>query len=142
MKTDLIGMDDLLNYFKDMEKLPQKCVTQASKKGANIVLYSARSKAPFLKGKLKKGIILKAEKTKVKGKKVYQITFSNDPDFIKISKDGKRSFYPASQEYGWIDKNGVRHEGKHFMRDALVTNSEQVESTIVNEFIKNMEKVK
>lgn len=141
-RTELVGLEELLKMFGDLEKLPQKCVTQAAKKGAQIALQSARNKAPKDTGELRKAIKLKAEKSKIKGKKVYQITFKNNPKFIKISSDGKRSFYPASQEYGWIDKNGVRHEGKHFMRDSVQDNSSSIESTIVNELISNLEKVR
>jgi HK97 gp10 family phage protein len=145
MNTKLIGLNELLKTFKDLEKLPQKCVTQASKKGAMISLQSAKNKAPKDKGQLIKGIVLKAEKTKTKGKKVYQVTFSDKMNdiFQKKNAEGKViAYYPSSQEYGWIDKNGNKHEGKHFMRDSVQDNASKIESTIINEFISNMEKVK
>lgn len=141
MNTELIGLNELLRMFGDLEKLPQKCVTQAAKKGAAISLYSARANAPKKIGDLRSGIILKAEKTRTKGKKVYQVTFSNNPDFIKETLDGKRYYYPASQEYGFLKKGGGKVPGKHFMRDSVTNNATIIESTIVNEFISNMEKV-
>lgn len=145
MKNELVGMDELLKYFGDMEKLPQKCVTQAAKKGANISLQDARNNSPFLTGELEKGIVLKAEKTTTKGKKVYQITFDGSKNEIFQKKNAKGKvigYYPASMEYGWIMKNGLKHEGLHFMRNSVENNANKIESTIVNEFISNMEKVK
>lgn len=144
MNTEIIGMNELLKTFSDLEKLPQKCVNQAAKKGATIPLKSARSNSPFLTGDLEKGIVLKAEKTKTKGKKVYQVTLdaSMNDVFQKKNKEGKViGYYPASMEYGWIMKNGARHEGLHFMRNAMTDNSSEIESTIINEFIANMDKV-
>lgn len=143
--TEVIGLNELLKMFKDIEKLPQKCVTKAAKSGATIALKDAKDKAP--EGKthnLKKGIVLRAEKTKTKGKKVYQVTFDSRMNdiFQKKNAAGKViAYYPASQEYGWIDRKGVKHKGKHFMRDSVANNKNEIEDTILDELISNVEKV-
>lgn len=142
--TELVGMKELMKMFGDLEKLPQKCVNKSSKQGANIALKSARNKSPFFTGELEGGIVLVPEKTKTKGKKVYQITFdkSKNSVFQKKNKEGKViGYYPASLEYGWIMKNGQKHEGLHFMRDSVQSNASSIEKTILDEFISNIEKV-
>jgi len=77
---------------------------------------------------------LKLEKSKVKGKKTYQVTFDkayNDV-FVKVSKNGKRSYYPASQEFGWIKKDGTKVPGKHFIRNAGDSNEGKFQKTVID----------
>mgnify|MGYP001392164245 FL=1 len=144
VKYEIEGMKELEKTIRKLGKLPQKCVTKAAKKGAQIALKAAKQKAPFLTGALEEGIILKAEKTKKKGKKVYQVTMNpamNDV-FVKTTKDGKRYYYPASQEYGFITKNGGYVPGYHFLRDSLVDNKERIEKTVVDVLAKEIDKLR
>ena len=144
VKFKIEGMKELEKTIRKLGKLPQKCVTKAAKKGAQIALKAAKQKAPFLTGALEEGIILKGEKTRRKGKKVYQVTMNpamNDV-FVKTTKDGKRYYYPASQEYGFITKNGGYVPGFHYLRDSLVDNKERIEKTVVDVLAKEIDKLR
>jgi hypothetical protein len=143
-KFEIEGMKELERTIRELGKLPQKCVTPAAKKGARIALKAAKAKAPFLTGALEEGIILKGEKTRRKGKKVYQVTMNpamNDI-FVKTTKDGKRYYYPASMEYGFITRDGGYSPGFHYLRDALVDNKTAIERTVVDELAKQIDKLK
>ena len=144
MNTEIIGFDELLQYMGDLEKLPQKVVTRSVKQGANISLKSAKGKAPFLSGDLESGIVLKAEKTRTKGKKVYQTAMDKNKNdlFQKVSKSGKKYYYPASQEYGFRTKNGGYVPGIHYLRDSLTNNASTIEKTIISNVITEIDKVK
>jgi len=144
VKYEIEGMKELEKTIRKLGKLPQKCVTKAAKKGAQIALKAAKQNAPFLTGALEEGIILKGEKTRRKGKKVYQVTMNpamNDV-FVKTTKDGKRYYYPASQEYGFITKNGGYVPGFHYLRDSLVDNKERIEKTVVDVLAKEIDKLR
>lgn len=140
-KFELEGLDEVLKALNGLEKLPQKCVTKSAKAGAQIALKSAKANAPYKKGTLRSGIVLKAEKSKTQGKKVYQVTVNSDDRFVKITKDGKRYFYPASQEYGFRLKNGGKVEGKHFMRNSLTNNKTIIERTMVQVLASEVDKL-
>jgi len=60
--------------------------------------------------------------------------------FVKISKDGKRSYYPAAQEYGYITRDGGYMPGAYFMRDALQQNQSKIEKTIIDSMLKSIDK--
>ena len=137
-------MDDFKRLemsIKRMEKFPTRYLTAAVKKGANPILRSAKEKAPERTGLLKRALILKLEKSKKKGKKVYQVTFDKayNEQFAKVSKSGKRSYYPASQEYGWIKRDGTKVPGKHFLRDSADDNTRNFEKTVISEMMKRIE---
>lgn len=129
------GARELIRDFNKAALLQQTSVTKAAKAGARIALVSAKSNAPEETGALKQGLMLKAEKSRVakSGKKVYQVTFdpSMNDEFVKISKDGKRSYYPASMEYGYRLRNGGYVPGFHYLRDALVDNKDLIEQTVI-----------
>ena len=95
------GMAELEKTIKELGELPQKCVNTAARKGILIPKKAARQGGWIDQtGNLRRGIITKAEKTRVKGKKVYDVVMdpSKNDIFAKISKTGKRYYYPASQE--------------------------------------------
>lgn len=93
-----------------------------------------RTNAPKLSGDLRSGIIPSPwqEKTAVPGKVVHEVYFDEgmNDTFVKISKAGKRYYYPASQEYGFRIANQstlpgkapkrTKVTGKYFMRDTTV----------------------
>jgi len=144
VKFEIEGMEELEKTIRKLGKLPQKCVTKAAKKGAQIALKAAKQKAPFLTGALEEGIILKGEKTRRKGKKVYQVTMNpamNDV-FVKTTKDGKRYYYPASMEYGFMTRDGGYVPGYHYLRDSLVDNKERIEKTVVDVLAKEIDKLR
>lgn len=145
MDVEIEGMEELKQYIGQIEKLPQKIVTKSAKKGATISLKSAKGDAPYLTGDLESGIKLVAEKTKTKGKKVYQVVFDRNfnDTFQKKSKDGKIiAYYPSSMEFGFKTRSGGQVSGLHFMRDSLVSNASVIESTIVDSMITEIDKLK
>ncbi len=144
VKYEIEGMKELERTIRKLGQLPQKCVTPAARKGATIALKAAKANAPFLTGALEEGIILKGEKLRKRGKKVYQVTMNpamNDV-FVKTTKDGKRYYYPASQEYGFITKDGGYVPGLHFLRDSIDDNKRKIEKTVVDELAKRIDRLR
>jgi len=143
-KFEVEGLKELERTIRKLGKLPQKCVTPAAKKGATIALKAAKANAPFLTGALEEGIVLKGERARKKGKKVYQVTMNpamNDV-FVKTTKDGKRYYYPASQEYGFITRDGGYVPGIHFLRNSIDDNKAEMERVMVQELAKQIDKLR
>lgn len=153
MKFEIEGMDKLIKDIKKLGEVPQKHVTAASKKAMNIVKKEAKANAPGgpeTTGNLKKGIIMKGEKSRYKSKKVYRILFDpamNDV-FQKPVKNpgesgsgrGRRiAYYPASQEYGFFARNGRYIPGFKFTHNALAGNTRNIEKIIVTEMKKKID---
>ena len=142
-KFKIEGMKKLEKSFKKLGKVPQKCVTPAARKGMNIALRSAKKNSPEDTGELKGGMKLIGEKSRTKGKKVYQVVFdrSKNDIFQKKNKEGKvTGYYPASQEYGFFARNGRYVPGFHFMKKAMEDNSQTIAKKIVSEVNKNIDK--
>ncbi|GIW49203.1 MAG: hypothetical protein KatS3mg079_679 [Caloramator sp.] len=143
IKYKVEGVKELEKSLKKLGDVPQKFVTKAAKQGSTILLKKAKQGGWIDRsGNLRKGIILKGEKTKLKGKKVYQVTFDtayNDV-FVKVTKTGKRAYYPASQEYGFRTRNGGYVPGFHFMKNAVVEKQTEVERKIIDVMSKAIDK--
>jgi hypothetical protein len=144
VKFEIEGMKELERTIRELGKLPQKCVTPAARKGARIALKAARANAPWETGELSNGIVLKGERARKKGKKVYQVTLdpAKNDLFVKYTKDGKRYYYPASMEYGFITRDGGYVPGFHYLRDSLVDNKATIERTVVDELAKQIDKLR
>lgn len=138
------GMKELERTIKELGKLPQKCVTPAAKKGNRIALLAARANAPWRFGDLANGIVQKGERTRKRGKKVYQVVMDKNKNdiFVKTTKDGKRYYYPASMEYGFITRNGGYVLGHHFLRDSIDDNKKEIERVTVQELAKRIDKLR
>lgn len=71
-----------------------------------------RSNAPYLHGNLRRGIVPSptAEKSASPYKVVYDVYWDErmNPIFVKKSKSGRRYYYPASQEYGFMIRHYVQ----------------------------------
>lgn len=136
------GMKQLEKSIKKLGEVPQKHVTASARKGMNIVLKDAKANAPYDTGMLKKGIVLKGERSRSKGKKVYRVVFDramNDV-FQKKNAEGKiTGYYPVSQEYGFFAKNGRYIPGYRFIHDSLADNTRKVEKKIVSEMKKRID---
>lgn len=132
-KSEIKGMKELERALRDLEKVPQTVVNQAARAGAVIALKAARSGAPVDSGELRQGIILKPERRVKMGKKVYDVMMdpAKNNVFVKVSKDGKRSYYPASQEYGFLTEEGGYVPGYHFLRESITDNVNAIESVMV-----------
>ena len=141
-KFEIEGLDELIETMNKLGELPQKTVTAAAKKGAKIVLDAAKQKAPQDDGNLIRGIILHGERKTINGKKVFDIMM--DPKmadiFVKTTVEGKRYYYPASMEYGFIARDGKKIEGHHFLRDALIENADVVEKAVIEELSAKIDK--
>lgn len=137
------GMDKLQKKLKQLGDVPQKYVTQSSRKAMRIALNAAKQNAPEDTGELKRGIIMVGERSRVKGKKVYRIVFDRSKNDIFQKKDESGNviaYYPASQEYGFFTRNGKYIPGYHFLEKALTGNAKKIEKTIVDEMLKRIEK--
>jgi len=144
MANNIMGIDEVRRLFEEVGKAPAKVLTKAARKGGNVVMKAAKNNASKFEnptGSLRNHIVMKAEKSK-KGKKVYQIFIESNPHFVKISKAGKRSFYPASQEYGWTDQNGKYHPGYRYMRRAAEENAGVVNGLILEVMASELDKLR
>lgn len=141
-KEEIVGMKEVEKAFKELGKVPQTVATKSARAGATIAFRSAKKNAPENKGDLKRGIIMKRERRKIKGKAVYDVLMSphmNDV-FVKISKSGKRSYYPASQEYGFLTVDGKYIPGYRYFERAITENSREIEKKILSTTKKEVEK--
>lgn len=137
------GLNKLMKDIKKLEKLPQSQITKGTRKGANVLLKASKAKAPKRTGKLKRNMVLRPEKTRKRGKKVFQITFQKVekfPDAVKVTKDGTRYYYPSSQNFGFKTIDGGRVEGKHFLDSAIKSKGNEAAKTIVDEIGKEIDK--
>lgn len=141
-KSDIIGMKELERSIKKMGRVPQTIATKAARAGATIALKAARKNAPEDKGNLKGGVILKAERRVKIGKKMYDVMMdpSKNNIFVKTSEDGKRSYYPASQEYGFMTADGGYVPGYQYLRKSITENSREIENKIVDVASKAIDK--
>ena len=138
MKTNCIVLSDaeLDKVRKEMEGISRIVQTAAGTLAARI-----RTNAPRKSGDLIKGIIPSPweENSAYPGKIVRQVYMDanmNDT-FVKVSKNGERYYYPASQEYGFHVSNRStltpqqaasyktparrkRVPGKYFMHDTFL----------------------
>lgn len=132
-----VHMDDLLEArrtFDAMGQLPAKIVTAAAGRGATVVKRAVKNSAeiPVLTGTMRKAVRrLRAERSKVKGKKVYPVGF--DPAMNSVLQkpirnpgeaggQNDKAYYPASMEYGFLTRSkggGISYfPGFHFMAAA------------------------
>lgn len=136
------GMKNLEKMFRRLGNVPQTIATKSARAGASIPLKAARRNAPVDRGKLKKSIVMKRERTRTKGKSVYDITIDkamNDV-FVKESSEGKRSYYPASQEYGFLAKDGRYIPGYRYLRNAIDDNKLEITKKVLETAGREVEK--
>ena len=147
------GFRGFVGVLGNMEKVPQKCVNRAAGKGANIVRREIRSRAPVWTGDLKRGIVRNGERSRYKGKKVYDLMFdpAKNDIFQKPIKNrgeagGKKhdhAYYPASMEYGFLTRSkggGYSYvPGFYFMRKSAESKKPDVENTIIQELNKEID---
>lgn len=143
MKFKVDGMDSLIKSLKRLGEVPQKHVTASVRKAMGSPLKQAKADAPEDTGALKKGIVLKGEKSKTKGKKIYRIVFDDSMNDIfqkarmVTKKNGTQTervtgYYPVSQEYGWFTRSGSYIPGLRFARGAMESKAGLVSRTIIS----------
>ncbi len=154
-KLDFTEMWRLQAALNRLGNLPQKVVNRAAGKGATVAGRAIRAAAPVGKtGQLRRGFVRKPERSKTKGKKVYD--YSMDPAkndiFQKPIKNpgalgGKKydhAYYPSSVEYGFLARakgGGVYHvPGQHFVRKAAESSSAAVQRVIIDTMMTEIEK--
>lgn len=129
--------------IKRLGDVPQKCVTKAARKGGNVVMKAVKDAAPVDTGALKRGLKLKAEKSRKKGKKVYEITFpaSENDVFQKRNADGEiTGYYPVSQEYGYFARNGRYIPGYHYMRESANAKADEMSGVTLKTLSEEIDK--
>jgi HK97 gp10 family phage protein len=144
-KVEIKGMKELEAAFKGLTKVPNRAVTSGARKVGKLVLASAKAKAPEDSGLLKESLTLARKKERSKaGKAMYQVYPSEDPyytdQFAKMSKAGKRSYYPASMEYGFMHATAGFIPGYHYMKRSIDDNKEQIEHIMTETVGKGIEK--
>ncbi|MBW7475948.1 HK97 gp10 family phage protein [Paenibacillus oenotherae] len=136
-------MRELQRLFQRLGRVPQSAATRGARAGARIALRAAKAKAPVDLGDLKRGIIMKAERRVRVGKKVYDIMMdpAKSDIFAKTSLAGKRSYYPASQEYGWMMQSGQYIPGYRYLRRAIDDNAQEIKNKTLSEAAKDIDRL-
>ena len=114
---------DLADVRKEISQI-QKLVESA----AGTLAVKIQTAAPRKTGALISGIVPSPweEKSRYPCKIVRQVymDYRMNDTFVKVTKSGKRYYYPASQEYGFRIANrtgmGKRVPGKYFMRQTFI----------------------
>lgn len=142
IQFDSRDLRSLERAARKIDGITKKQITPAVRKAMRPVLQAAKSKAPKDTRALSKALKLMGERSRVPGKKVYQVgpDKAKNDIFAKISATGKRSYYPASQEHGWRLPDGSKVPGKHYMRDAMDEKAPQVASDIIDNLMGEIEK--
>lgn len=146
--ADLSDLLELKMTMERMGKVPKRCVKQAVGAGARVMRKYIKARAPKGKtGNLRRAIRVVHEQHDGRTPKAgSQIVFDRkfNDRLVKYSKNGFRSYYPSSQEYGWriTRKNGAsyRTEGKHYMRDLGTQAYPAAEQSMVDKLTVQMEK--
>jgi len=115
------------------------------RQSASGLAYRIRTNAPYRSGDLQRGLIVAPgfEKTAVAGKIVSDIVFDRamNDTFVKVSKSGKRYYYPSSQEYGFKIGRGKRMPGLYYMRDTSAEFYSEHEETVVSSVLDMLEEL-
>lgn len=152
---DTTGIVKMVKMLDKAGKSPQKAITRAASKGITPVKRAVRGIVPVGEtGYLKKAIIRKAEKSRSRGKKVYEVTFDpayNDVLQKPIKNPGEaggksdKGYYPASQEYGYLTRskgNGYSYvPGLHFMRQGAEQSETQSKQIMIDTMEKELDKL-
>ena len=112
--------DEIAAAVIRLGSMPASVVNYPAKKVAQTTARLAVVTAPYRTGALAGGIVVSSkEKTRVKGKAVYDVWM--DPaksDIFTKYAGGKRYYYPASMEYGFRLQKGGRWPGLYYMKRA------------------------
>lgn len=146
MRETVHGLNNLIKDINKLERMPQKEITKGTRKGVKVILMEARTRASLRRktGKMSKKLTLKSERSSIRGKKVFQVTYPKEdkfPEAVKVTKDGTRYYYPSSQNFGFRTRDGGRVEGLHFLEGAMRSKSGEASRVIVDEIGKEVEKI-
>ena len=153
---DLKGIQTMVKALDKMGKSPQKAVTRAASKAITPIKRAVKyGTVPVGEtGYLKKAITRRAEKSRAKGKKVYEVTFDkayNDVLQKPIKNPGEaggkndKAYYPASQEYGFLTRSkggGISYvPGLHFMKAGAEKASPEATKIMTETLEKELDKL-
>ena len=111
LSFDIRDIERTVKMLNDAGKSPQKAVTRAAGRAGTILKRAVKGEVPRRSGTLKKSIVRVGERSRRKGKKVYQVTFDrkmNEQLQKPIRNPGQlggkssKGYYPASMEYGFL----------------------------------------
>lgn len=129
LSFDIRDIERTVKMLNDAGKSPQKAVTRAAGRAGTILKRAVKGEVPRRSGTLKKSIVRVGERSRRKGKKVYQVTFDrkmNEQLQKPIRNPGQlggrypKGYYPASMEYGYLVR--VPGEGIRYMREIQGSN--------------------
>lgn len=158
MSFDFKDLVRLQTAIARMGDIPQRTVTRAASKGMDATERMVRGFMPAGKTEqLSMGLIRVKEKSRKKGKRVYEIAMdpSKNDIFQKSipanpSHPGKRrthwkhAYYPASIEYGFLTRStggGIRYvRGQHNMRDGAEASRSDFNAEVIRVIDKALEK--
>ncbi|MCA0754908.1 HK97 gp10 family phage protein [Paenibacillus sp. N4] len=143
-RNDIIGLRELKQMIKDLDKKGlRKVANKAGRAGAKIPFKAAKTNAPEDTGDLKGALVMRAEKSRKRGKKIYTIGINpaKIDHFVRISKEGKRAFYPASQEYGFRVGESGYIPGYHYLEKAINNNTTAIEREVVDVAATEIDKI-
>ena len=117
-----------IKMLNNAGKSPQKAVTRAAGRAGTVLKRAVKGEVPYKTGTLKRSIVRVGEKSRRKGKKVYQVTFDrkmNEQLQKPIRNPGQlggkssKGYYPASMEYGFLAKAKDGSGGIVYYSEAL-----------------------
>lgn len=161
---DVEGFEDFVRVCSSLaSNLQGPELVRAVKKGAKVVQNAIQTQAPIDTSELREGLILVKERSRIRGRVVYQVTPAREKNsiFQKPIKNPVRSksthaYYPASQEYGYFTRRPgggmtyVRSDGskatmdkvpgKHYMRTGADVASETAKNLIAKTLLDDVTK--
>lgn len=157
-------LDELAMTFDNMaQALNSRALGKIVRTAAGPVQSAIRSAAPSKTGELKSGIILHKERSRTKGKVVFDIYMDPEKNAVfqkpiihPVRSKGKYAYYPASQEYGFFTRRtdgGMTYTrpdgssatinkvpGKHYMRTGAEVAGEAAMADIAGATLEAIEK--
>ncbi len=130
LSFDTRDIERTVKMLNEAGKSPQKAVTRAAGRAGTVLKKTVKSNLPKDRsGNLKKSIVRVGERSRKRGKKVYQVTFDRRMNEVlqkPIQRPGllggryPKGYYPASMEYGYLVR--VPGEGIRYMREIQGSN--------------------
>ena len=111
LSFDIRDIERTVKMLNEAGKSPQKAVTRAAGRAGTVLKRSVKGEVPYKTGTLKQSIIRVGERSRRKGKKVYQVTFDRKMNSQlqkpirnpgQLGGKSSKGYYPASMEYGFL----------------------------------------
>lgn len=138
--------DELNKALDNLQASAYRVAAKAAAGSAEQLLAAVRAAAPVKTGTLRNALVLHPERSRQKGKQVYDVVPTARANAVLQKQvlnpsEGRRkvAYYPASQEYGFSTKNDKKIPGKHYMGGTLAAGSEAYRKQILAEIEKNID---